>query len=107
LAEWREWVDSGNPTKTLGNYSYECGDSVSVVARCYDVNANQLLKWRRQYREGLLADEPDFHSLILIAVTPSPTSKPVPEGVEKVARDSGRLEITLAGGPAVFDRQAA
>ena len=73
-------------------------DSVSVVARRYDVNANQLFKWRRQYRKGLLVDEPDPQSLIPIAVTPSPASKPVPEDVEKVVRDAGRLEITLAGG---------
>ena len=73
-------------------------DSVSVVARRYDVNANQLFKWRRQYRGGLLVDEPDPQSLIPIAVTPSPTSKPVPEAAEKVVRDAGRLEITLTGG---------
>lgn len=74
------------------------GDSVSVVARRYDVNANQLFKWRRQYREGLLADESDPQSLIPIAVTPSPGSKPVPEAAVKIAPDTGSLEITLAGG---------
>ena len=31
--------------------SYEAGVSVSVVARRYDVNANQVFTWRRQYRE--------------------------------------------------------
>lgn len=29
-------------------------ESVSQVARRYDVNANQLFKWRKQYRDGLL-----------------------------------------------------
>jgi transposase-like protein len=29
---------------------------VSVVARRHDVNANQLFRWRREWREGLLGD---------------------------------------------------
>jgi transposase len=73
-------------------------DSVSVVARRYDVNANQLFKWRRQYREGLLVDGPDPQSLVQITVTPSPTSKPVPDAAVKTMPDTGSLEITLAGG---------
>ena len=73
-------------------------DSVSVVARRYDVNANQLFKWRQQYREGLLADEPDPQSLVPISVTPSPALKPAPEAAVKTAPETGSLEITLAGG---------
>ena len=34
------------------------GASVSVVARAYDVNANQVFKWRKQYRQGRLNREP-------------------------------------------------
>jgi transposase len=30
------------------------GASASVVARRYDVNANQLFRWRRDWRDGLL-----------------------------------------------------
>ena len=30
------------------------GASVSLVARAHDVNANQVFKWRKQYREGRL-----------------------------------------------------
>jgi transposase len=41
-------------------------DSVSVAARRYDVNANQLFKWRRQYRAGFLVDEPEPQSLVPI-----------------------------------------
>lgn len=73
-------------------------ESVSVVARRHDVNANQLFKWRQQYRKGLLSDEPDPQSLIPIAVTSSPVSRAVPEGAEIVGPGTGRLEITLAGG---------
>jgi len=32
--------------------SFEPGASVSVVARRYDVNTNQLFAWRRLYRTG-------------------------------------------------------
>ena len=73
-------------------------ESVSVVARRHDVNANQLFKWRRQYREGLLVDEPDSSSLIPIAVTPSPAPPPALGTEVKTAPDTGHLEITLAGG---------
>jgi transposase-like protein len=27
-------------------------ESVSVIARCYDINANQFFKWGQQYRKG-------------------------------------------------------
>jgi transposase len=34
--------------------SFEPGASVSVVARRYDVNTNQLFSWRKLHRNGLL-----------------------------------------------------
>jgi transposase len=73
-------------------------DSVSVVARRYDVNANQLFKWRRQYREGLLGDRPDAQSLIPIDVRAAPALQPRPEAATRTAVDVGSLEITLAEG---------
>jgi transposase len=33
--------------------SFEPGASVSLVARRYDVNTNQLFIWRRRYRNGV------------------------------------------------------
>ena len=35
--------------------SFAPGCSVSVVARHYDVNANQVFGWRKLYRDGVLA----------------------------------------------------
>ena len=35
--------------------SFEPGSSVSLVARRYDLNTNQLFSWRMIYRDGLLA----------------------------------------------------
>jgi transposase len=37
----------------------KAGGSVSLVARAHDVNANQVFKWRKQYREGRLDVEPN------------------------------------------------
>ena len=34
------------------------GASVALVARAHDVNANQIFKWRRQYRDGHLEIAP-------------------------------------------------
>jgi transposase len=45
-AEKREMVEA----------ALEASRSVSVVARQYDVNANQLFRWRKQYCEGLLGE---------------------------------------------------
>src|ERR1700676_4048178 len=45
------------------------GASASVVARRYDVNANQLFKWRRRYEAGLGATEP---ALVPVQVWPTP-----------------------------------
>lgn len=36
--------------------SFASGSSVSIVARKYDVNANQVFSWRKRYRQA--ADEP-------------------------------------------------
>ena len=38
--------------------SYQPGTSVSLVARRYDVNANQVFNWRREARDGRLGKPP-------------------------------------------------
>jgi transposase len=46
------------------------GASVSVVARRYDVNANQVFSWRRQYRDGLpVPGSPRAPALVPVMVT--------------------------------------
>jgi transposase len=45
------------------------GASVSVVARRYDVNANQVFGWRRLYREGSLAPVDAAAPLMMVPVT--------------------------------------
>src|ERR1700739_2162019 len=67
--------------------SFAPGSSVSMVARQYDVNANQVFSWRKRYRE---VDQPPGRSgpqLIPVVVTAdrdAVTEQPraVPENIE-------------------------
>jgi transposase len=52
------------------------GSSVSLVARRYDVNANQVFAWRRRYRGA--AAEPNGLQLMPVTVTPD---HPVGNGI--------------------------
>src|ERR1700687_4558415 len=66
------------------------GSSVSLVARRYDVNANQVFAWRRRYRAG--SAEPAGLQLMPVTVTPDQPTEAAP------ARGSELIEIELAGG---------
>jgi transposase len=68
--------------------SLEAGSSVSVVARRYDVNANQVFAWRKRYGAG--SAEPGALHLLPVTVTPDRPIEPAP------AREL--IEIELAGG---------
>src|SRR5258707_11388448 len=63
------------------------GASVSVVARRHDVNANQLLRWRRDWREGLLGTADAEQGLVPVAITAREAS---------AAAGCGVIEIELA-----------
>ena len=65
------------------------GSSVSLVARRYDVNANQVFAWRRRYRGG--AAEPNGLQLMPVTVTPDPVGM-------AAARSGELIEVELAGG---------
>ncbi len=70
----------------------EPGASVSLVARKYDVNANLLFSWRRQFAP----QTPPALDLIPISVMAgAPPATPAP-----AARD-GAMEITLSNGARV------
>ncbi|MGK2922710.1 MAG: IS66-like element accessory protein TnpA [Methyloceanibacter sp.] len=72
------------------------GASVSVVARQYDVNANQVLSWRRRYRA---AEQPptlalSTPGLVPVTITPGPDD----EGASPPApTTSETIEIEVAG----------
>ena len=61
---------------------------MSVVARRYDVNANQVFAWRKRYRG--VSTEPAALQLMPVTVTPDRPVEPAP------AREL--IEIELAGG---------
>src|ERR1700688_319258 len=65
------------------------GSSVSVVARRYDVNANQVFAWRRRYRDGSM--QPAELQLMPLTVTPDQPIATAPAGPSEL------IEIVLNG----------
>lgn len=86
IAQKREMVEA----------TLEDGQSVSVVARHYDVNANQLFRWRKQYHDGLLGEA---HGAKLLPVEVSEAREPAVAaasgGPLSVAAD-GTLEVLFS-----------
>ncbi len=70
--------------------SLESDSSVSVVARRYDVNANQVFAWRKRYGAG--SAEPVALHLLPVTVTPD---RPIDRAP---VRANELIEIELAGG---------
>jgi len=66
------------------------GASASVVARRYDVNANQVFAWRKLY--GAVAEAPPVPRLVPVTVTPDAPAAPSPWP------SAGMIEIALPGG---------
>ncbi|MGD9805859.1 MAG: transposase [Hyphomicrobiaceae bacterium] len=64
------------------------GVSVSVVARQYDVNANQVFSWRRRFREVGKISAP---VLLPVTITSEPEDKVAP--AESVQADTIEIEI--------------
>ena len=86
IAQKREMVEA----------TLEDGQSVSVVARHYDVNANQLFLWRKQYREGLMGEA---HGVKLLPVDVSETQVPAvaDTAVKSLSGAAdGTLEVVLS-----------
>ena len=82
----------------------EPGASVSIVARRYDVNANQLFKWRRQF--GVASNGTPAEPVRMLPVEITPASMPSaearvagPPGLS--AAPPGSIEILLRGGTRV------
>jgi len=74
------------------------GASVSLVARAHDVNANQVFKWCKQYREGRLDIARTTSSSTLLPVKicdAQPIVRPTPSGRRAKTRRSGIIDIDL------------
>jgi transposase len=70
------------------------GASVALVARANGVNANQVFKWRRQYRKGRL-DIDSATALVPVKVSDSiPFIQPT-TGRKSKERKSGIIDIDL------------
>lgn len=83
------------------------GASVSIVARQYDVNANQVFSWRKRYREDACAPSnspvPQLVPVVITAEQDAAAAQP-PVVTEKIEIDvSGKYRIRVACG---FDGQA-
>lgn len=87
--------------------SFAPGASVSVVARQYDVNANQVFSWRKRYRAAPFASsDPSASQLmpVVIATEPDGVAGPPPTVAEKIEIDvAGKYRVWVGSG---FDRQA-
>jgi len=74
--------------------TFKPGASVALVARANGVNANQVFKWRRQYRNGRLGSTPPT-TLIPVKVSEAIQSvRPISRRRSK-ARESGIIDIDL------------
>ena len=66
-ASKRFW--STQEKREIVDETLRAGSSVSVVARAHDVNANQVFRWRKLYREGQLEVEESTTRLLPVKVT--------------------------------------
>jgi transposase len=87
--------------------SYTPGSSVSMIARHYDVNANQVFGWRKRYRDDPRAPAmPTAPQLIPVVVTAEQDAVATqqPCVAEKIEIDvAGKYRVCVGSG---FDRQA-
>lgn len=70
--------------------------SVSMVARQYDVNANQVFKWRKQYGDGLLTEGKTMLPVV-IEGTPAVVTA-APEPATAAPEPAASIELQLPGG---------
>jgi transposase len=78
------------------------GASVSVVARRYDVNANQVFSWRRRYRDSPLTPAirtgPRLIPVMVTAEQGSVTASPSPVADTIEIMTTGGYRVRVSGG---------
>ena len=73
------------------------GASVARVALKHGVNANQVLQWRRLYRDGNLGVSPEGAMKLLPVGVAEDEELPRPEPTEAASSSSGAIHIELPG----------
>lgn len=73
--------------------SFAPGASVSLIARQYDVNANQVFNWRKRYPAALELSSP-APGLVPVTITPEPEDD---SGAPPASPSSDVIEIAVGG----------
>ena len=74
-------------------------DSVSVVARRYDINANMLFRWRREYSTGQYSGSSQPLIPVSVSIDPVMTCTP---GAPSAVPATGHVQVTLNNGHQVM-----
>ena len=88
--------------------THEPGVSVPMVAQRYNLNANQIFKWRRQFREPERAGVAGRFVPVVVEAAPGqePAAAAMSPPSESIVAEgqpaTGRMEIVLAGGRRVI-----
>ena len=97
----RRWSDAQK--RQIVAETHEPGVSVPMVAQRYNLNANQIFRWRRLFREPERAGGAGRFVPVVIGAAPgeepnAPTVSPPSESVVAEGQPAtGRMEIVLAG----------
>jgi transposase len=91
----RSWPDALK--REIVAATFAPGASVSVVARRYDVNANQVFSWRRRFRDVPPAAAKAAARLVPVMVTPEPgaVARQPSVAVETIEIDVGNYRVRV------------
>ena len=95
----RRWTAESK--RRIAEESFEGSVSVAQLAQKYAVNANQIFKWRKDYREEGLENANSISLLpvtvskevVVKAANPRNTSCQMPAGTLKIELSKGKLRI--------------
>jgi transposase len=98
----RSWPDELK--REIVAASFAPGSSVSIVARHYDVNANQVFSWRKRYREDSRPPSAQpAPQLIPVMITAAAVTAQPSTVAEKIEIDvAGKYRVRVGSG---FDGQ--
>lgn len=68
---------------------------MALVARAHDVNANQVFKWRRQYRQGRLDVAKASTALVPVRISDAIPAVQARPGRKTKTKRSGIIDIDL------------